>query len=231
MIVYLITRFSIFDYDFKGYQLTRKLGIEEYKTYLFSKERLDYKFDSFEKITLPSIVSQTDDNYIWEIYTSEYLPIEYKNRLLASTNKYKNIKIFYIKSFKEFNKSDKIKDKYCTVILDDDKIIDKYCTVRLDDDDGLNKDFVKILQKYKDKTKEIISFIKGKKCTISNNEIIYGKNVEIKNIALGLCAIDMNVYACGDHTKVNQKFKVTYDMTPDMYLLNCSEFCDTKRKL
>ena len=57
MIVYFITRFSIFDYDFKGYKLTKNLGIED-KSYLFSKERLDYKFDSFEKITLPSIVSQ-----------------------------------------------------------------------------------------------------------------------------------------------------------------------------
>tara|TARA_Y100001970_G_C14241501_1_gene865180 strand:+ start:1161 stop:1814 length:654 start_codon:yes stop_codon:yes gene_type:complete len=216
MLVYVITRFSIFDYDFKGYKLTRDLDIEEYKSYLFSKERLDYKFNSFEKITLPSIVSQTNDNYIWEIYTSEYLPIEYKNRLLASTNKYKNIKIFFINSFKEFNKSNKIEGKYCTV--------------RLDDDDGLNKNFVEILQKYKDKTKEIISFPEGKKCTISNNKIIYGENVEIKNIAIGLCAIDMDIYNCGEHTKVNNKFKVTYDMTPDMYLINCSEFCDTKRK-
>lgn len=216
MKVYFITRFSIFDHNFKGYIMTKKLSIEEYKSYLFSKERLDYKFNSFEKITLPSIVSQTDDNYIWEIYTSEYLPIEYKNRLLASTNKYKNIKIFFINSFKEFNKSNKINDKYCTV--------------RLDDDDGLDKNFVKTLQKYKDKTKEIISFPLGKKCTISNNKIIYGKNVNIKNTALGLCAIDMNIYDCGNHTKVHNKFKVTYDMTPDMYLLNCSEFCDTQRR-
>lgn len=216
MLVYFITRFSIFDYNFKGYQITKMSSIEKYKSYLFSKKRLDYKFNSFENITLPSIVSQTDNNYIWEIYTSEYLPIEYKNRLLASTNKYKNIKIFYIKSFKEFNKSDKIKDKYCTV--------------RLDDDDGLNKNFVKILQRYKGKTKEIISFTKGKKCTLLNNKIIYGENVEYKNNAQGLCAIDMNIYNCGNHVKVDKKFKVTYDMTPDMYLVNCGNFCDSKRK-
>jgi len=144
------------------------------------------------------------------------LPIEYQNRLLASTNKYKNIKIFFINSFKEFNKSKRIEDKYCTV--------------RLDDDDGLNKNFVKILQQYKDKTKEIISFPNGTECTISNNKIIYGGGVCVKNNAQGLSAIEMNIYKCGDHTKINNKFKVTYDMTPDMYLLNCSEFCDTKRE-
>ena len=216
MKVYFITRFSIFDHSTKSWVTTRNLSNEKYKSYLFSKERLDYKFNSFEKITLPSIVSQTNDNYIWEIYTSEYLPIEYQNRLLATTNKYKNIKIFFIKSFKEFNISNKINDKYCTV--------------RLDDDDGLNKNFVEMLQKYKDITREIISFPKGKKCTILNDKIIYGENVEKRNIALGLCAIDMDIYKCGSHATVNHRFKVTYDMTPDMYLLNCSEFCDTKRK-
>tara|TARA_B100001057_G_C22471308_1_gene802765 strand:+ start:18 stop:671 length:654 start_codon:yes stop_codon:yes gene_type:complete len=217
MLVYFITRFSIFDYDFKSYKITKNLSFEEYKSYLFSKERLDYKFNSFEKITLQNIVNQTNNNYIWEIYTSKYLPIEYKKRLLESTNKYKNIKIFFINSFKEFNKSNKINDKYCTV--------------RLDDDDGLTENFVKILQKYKHKTNEIISFPKGTKFTISNNKIILGDKIECKNIALGLCAIDMDIYKCGNHTKINNKFKVTYDMTPDIYLQNCSEFCDTERKL
>lgn len=39
----------------------------------------------------------------------------------------------------------------------------------------------------------------------------------------------MNIHDCGDHTKVDQKFNITYDMIPNMYLLNCSKFCDTKR--
>ena len=101
------------------------------------------------------------------------MPIEYQNRLLESTNKYKNIKIFFIKSFKGFNKSNKFKGKYCTA--------------RLDDDDGLNKNFVKILQKYKDKTNEIISFPKGQKFTISNNKIKYGENVEKKYSTRIMC--------------------------------------------
>lgn len=86
-----------------------------------------------------------------------------------------------------------------------------------------------MLQKYKDKTKEIISYPLGKQFTIFNNRIIYGKNVLNKKIALGLCVINMNIHDCGDHTKVDQIFNITYDMTPNMYLLNCSKFCDTKR--
>ena len=216
MKVYIITRFTILDYSHKEWKTVLRKSSEEYESYLFSKERLDYKFTSFEKITLPSVVNQTNKNYVWEIYTSEYLPVEYKDRLLALVSKHKNIKVFFVKSFKE--------------ILDRSSgTEDKYCTARLDDDDGLNKSFVEMLQKYKDKTKEIISFTEGKLCTVLNSEIIYGKDVSYKKIAAGLCAIDMNIHRCGNHSKIDEKYKVTYDATPNMYVVNCSEFCDGDR--
>lgn len=215
MLVYFITRFSIFDPASKAFKLTRENDTEYYKSYLFSKERLEYKFSSFEKITLPSIVQQTNNNYIWEIYTSNYLPTEYKERLLESTKSYENIKIYFVESFKEFNKSKKINDKYCTV--------------RLDDDDGLNENYVEIMQKYKDETNAVISFPNGKYITIQNNEIIYGSNILYKLNAQGLCSIGQNIYGRGSHTSLDKMHKVIYDMTPDMYLFNCSKFCDTKR--
>ena len=216
MLVYFITRFSIFDINYKGFILTRNAtSIEKYKSTLFSEKRLQYKFESFEKITLPGIVNQTNSNYIWEIYASTYLPIKYKKRLLEITKKYKQIKIFFIDSFENFNNSDKINDKYCTV--------------RLDDDDGLNINYVEIIQKYKNENNTIISFSYGKLCTINEGKIIYGKEIMKKNNAQGLCAIGMNIHDCGDHTKVGRKYKVIDDSTPFMYLLNCSVFCDTKR--
>ena len=219
MLVYIITRFSILDFNFKGYRLTRKNSkdAQDYKNKLFAKNRLDYKFNSFEKITLPSIINQTNQNYVWEIYTSKFLPEEYKERLIKLTKPYNKIKIYFIESFKDFNKSE--------------KTTGKYCTVRLDDDDGLNKNFVKILQQYKNHKNVIVSFPHGQKITIQNNEIIYGVKMEYKKNAFGLCAIDMNIYNCGEHTRVDKNFKVIYNNAPDMYFANCSEFCDTKRKL
>ena len=39
----------------------------------------------------------------------------------------------------------------------------------------------------------------------------------------------MNIYKCGNHTKVDDNYKVIYDFYKNSYYLCCSEFCDTKR--
>ena len=216
MLVYFITRFSIFDYNFKGYNITNKLNIEEYESYLFSEDRLNYKFMCFQKITLPSIIKQKNQNYIWEIYTSDKLPTKFKNKLIEITKKYDKIKLFFIESFKEFNNSEKIEDKYCTV--------------RLDDDDALNINFVSTLMKYKDRNNLVISFPMGRKCSIQQNSILYGEQTNLKKTAQGLCSIGKNIYKLGNHNKIDLENDIVYDETPNMYLINCSEFCDTKRK-
>jgi hypothetical protein len=65
----------------------------------------------------------------------------------------------------------------------------------------------------------------------SCDKIISGKKISRLNNAQGLCAIGMNIYSCGNHTKVAEKYKVIYDNAPDMYLVNCDEqYTDTKRK-
>jgi hypothetical protein len=215
MITHIITRFSILDYDFKGYKLTTKLDKDTYYKTLFSSERLDYKFKSFEMITLPSILNQTNQNYIWHIYTSEYLPNVYKEKLMNITNQHKSIRVYYIKSFKEFN----------NITFNDD-----YCTMRLDDDDGLSPQFIENLQQYKNKSNTIISHPNGKYVTIQDDKVVIGKTVSLPNCALGLCAIGMNIHECGNHTKVAEKFSVIYDNTPDMYMINANIHCDSSRK-
>ena len=124
------------------------------------------------------------------------------------------IHVYYIKSFKEFN----------TISFDS-----TYCTIRLDDDDGLSPNFIENLQKYKNKHGTIISYPNGKYVTIENNELVMGKEISKRNNAQGLCAIGMNIYACGNHANVAERFKVIYDNTPNMYLLNSSIHCDSAR--
>ena len=86
------------------------------------------------------------------------------------------------------------------------------------------------MQIYKENKNTIINFPKGIKYTIEDNKIIYNKIFNQKNIAVGLCAINMNIHDCGNHMKVDTKFSVIYDDTPDMYYINCGEFCDSGRK-
>lgn len=215
MKTYIITRFSIYDPEFKGFQMTKNLtSIEKYKADLFNPSRLNYKFACFERITLPSIINQTNQDYEWYIYASEYLPPIYKLRLQLLIQNYNKIKCVFIKSFKEFNKVDINKNQ-------------PYCTIRLDDDDGLNKNFIEVINNYKNNNKSIISFPNGIKYALSRTSIIYGDKITWKNIALGLCAIGMNIYNCGDHTKINDKYNVIYDYRENMYLLNTNIYCDS----
>jgi len=158
--------------------MNRTQSVLEYKETLFNENRLEYKFKSFELITLPSMINQTNQNFIWYIYASIYLPEKYKERLLNLTKNYENIKCLFIESFKEFNKFDYKNMNY------------KYCTVRLDDDDGLNNTFIEKLNKYENEEKHtFISFQNGIKCTIEGDKVVYGDKVYIPNAAQGLAAI------------------------------------------
>ena len=216
MITIIITRFSILDHSYPAFRCTKKkISEEQYKSELFNEKRLEFKFTVFEMVTLPSILNQTNQNYIWYIYSSEYLPEKYKKRLISITENYEKIKCIFIKSFNDFNQF---------VIP-----YTNYCSIRLDDDDGLCPIFIENVNKYKEKKNTIISYPCGKSFTINNNKIIYGKNIYLKNNAQGLCAINMNIHRCGNHIIIHKKFPVIYDETPNMYYVCCSEFCDTKR--
>ena len=216
---YIITRFSIYDYNCKSFKITREMNKEEYKNKLFDNDRLDYKFEIFEKMTIPSIINQTNQNYVWYIYSSTYLPEKYKERLLNSTDKYEKIKVFFVESFYDF---------YRPPILSE-----KFCTIRLDDDDALCQSFIDNLNKYDydENVNCIISHVNGKKFTYKYNKIIFGGRICYKKIGLGLCGIGINIYKCGKHTSTDHNYKVIYDDTPDMYYLCCSEYGDTKRNL
>jgi hypothetical protein len=209
---YIFTRFSILDEKCKGFRMNLK-------DYLFSRDRLNFKFMVFDKMTYPSIINQTYTNYEWIIYTSNYLPNFYKTKL----EKYKtnNIYILYVDSIKEMRNSteDILKDK------------SNYTSMRLDDDDGLCPEFLENINKYSDKKNRVISFPNGIRYTIDNNSnIIFGSKMNKLKLALGLTAIEFNIFSAGHHRKVDEKYEVIYDNTSGSYFVCCSEFCDTKRK-
>ena len=221
MKAYILTRFSICDFTCKAFRISKCKDEELYKKNLFNEDRLNYKFKCFELVTLPSVVNQTNQNYEWYIYSSTYLPEKYKIRLIDITKKYENIRCIFIDSFKSFAKESYLpwrNNNYNT----------PYCCIRLDDDDGLSNTFIDSLQKYKDNDKSFISHPYGQNITIQNNKVVYGKKYNKSNIAIGLTSIGMYVYK-GDHTKIHIHNHVIYDRQPDMYLINCSKYCDTKR--
>jgi hypothetical protein len=209
---YIITRFSILDNQ------TKKRFQNNSEDYLFSKDRLDFKFFAFDKITHTSVINQTYTNYRWLIYASNYLPQIYKEKL----NKYKNtnIDIIYVNHFRDMwiSKKEILKNK------------NNYTTIRLDDDDGLSPKFLENINKYSNQKNKIISFPNGIKYTIDHkNDIIFGSKISWPKIALGLTAIEFDIYLAGNHMKIDKKYEIIYDNTKDSYLVCCSKFCDTKR--
>jgi len=224
MINYIITRFSVLDYNTNAFKLTknnRDKGEQHYKDSLFNTERLDHKFNVFENVTYKSIIEQTSQNYVWLIYSSVFLPDNYKKKLEKIVEKNDKVKIFYIKNFKEF-------------IGDIEKHIDKnidYSTIRLDDDDWLNKNFLFDINTYKNEKDKIISFPIGNRFKLDkNNKILIGHKIDLKNNAQGLTAIGMNIYKCGNHINVHLRYDVIYNYKPKAFLLCCSEHTDTRRK-
>jgi len=219
---YIITRFSIFDYNYKGFILTKTCkNIDEYKQLLFNKDRLDFKFFIFENITLKSILNQANKKFIYLIYSSKLLPDEYKEKLNSLVNNIENIKLIYVENFDEMYKS-----------MDEIIIEPNYTTSRLDDDDRLDSSFINVIKSYNNCSNiEILSFPYGSDFVINENKEIINRNaVSIKNIAIGLTAFDRNIYYCGNHSRVHNFFKTYYDLNISMYGVCCSEYCDSKRK-
>lgn len=209
---YIITRFSILNPTPKGFSRIVTSEI------LFNKERLDFKFKVFDMMTYPSIKNQTCQNYTWLIFTSPELPEEYSKKIDSYSDS--NIQIIRVNSFNDMR-------DYLKKLLKDKK---NYSTIRLDDDDGLCSDFLLKLNKYENDTDKIVSFPYGRNFSLKDDKIVYGQYVSKKNIAIGLAAIGFSIYSAGDHTKINEKYEVIYDDTPNSYFLCCSEFCDTGRK-
>lgn len=214
MKIYYITRFSIYDPTFKGLKSTKS---PNYKNLLFSPKRMDIKFQYFQLATLPSIKQQTHKDWEWHIYTSPELPESYKQQLKSLKDT--RIKIFFVHTMKEFFEKTKTYP-----------YVSPYATVRIDDDDGLSIHHAQLLQQYQHLKKHIITFPYGMNCRIKHGELKLGSNVIHNHIALGLTAIEMNIYSTGDHSTIHQRYNIIYDKTPKMYLVSCYPSSDSKRK-
>lgn len=218
MKIFVITRFSyIANNDFKDISSKH---INEYKKILFNKNRLNEKFDAFEKITHPSIINQTYNNWMWFIITSKFLPDNYKKKLNDIINNNPRIKVIFSENggggFQNYKKH----------IVENEN----YATMRLDDDDGINNNLFKKLQTYDNSiyNNKYITFPLGQRYTIKNNKIVLGSKYNSPKIALGLTRINNYVYKT-QHSKIPIN-NLIIDNFPNSYLLYCGNATHSKRK-
>ncbi len=201
--------------------------LEEKKMKLFDKNRLESKFWSFENLMLESLINQKDKNFTLLVFSSVYLPDNYKERLqnIIKDTQIK-VKLYYINE----NIYDMIH-----IIKSHFDIDSINATMRIDDDDALNPNFISILnEKYinKENINKAISFPNGLQIMYNSNHL-YVKPHSEKNIAIGLTYISdkITIFELGDHPKIHNKVSVIYDYLNYMYLLYSSPYCDTKRIL
>ncbi len=219
MKIFIITRFSYIDTTTNFKNLSKK-GIEIYKKKLFHENRLNKKFQAFQKMTHPSIVNQTYKDWNWFIITSKFLPKKYKNKLNSIINNNPKIKIIFTENcgggwtnYKDF------------IIKNEN-----YATMRLDDDDGINHNLFQELQKYDNSkfSNKYITFPLGQRYTIKNNSIVLGSKYNSPKIALGLTRINNYVYRT-QHSKIANS-NLIIDNFPDSYKLFCDSSTYTNRK-
>ena len=219
MMTFFITRFSILDHSYHGYQMTRNNDNTTYENLLFNEDRLDFKFKVFKNITLKSVLNQNNSNWEWHIYYSNKLNKKRVDELFLLTENHKKIKLFEVENFKQFFK--KVKSFNYS---------EKYATVRLDDDDALSPNYTSSLNYYSKQKGKIISFPYGNEYSFINNRIEVGLTCRKPNIALGLAAIEKDIYGCGDHDYIGMNNDVIYDLNSRMYMICCSPLTDTKRE-
>jgi hypothetical protein len=135
---YLITRFSV---SF-GTMKTQNV---------FNPNRLNARFDLFQRICFPSIVNQINTNFTWLILIDKQLPDNYKDLLysILSTNNKINIKVIEWDVKNSLGNLDWLNSNTDNII-----------TTRLDDDDAMHPNTIDVIQQYYNSPRQnIIDFI------------------------------------------------------------------------
>ncbi len=217
---FIVTRFSIFDPRVKSTRLSR-LPVDEYKNILFSDDRLSAKFETFEKITVLSILAQTNPNFTFLIYAGVALPDRRKQLLENIVEQCTQAKLKYVESFRQMR---------CDYTQKISTYAGPYFCARLDDDDGLSPYFVELLQLYKNTNADVITFSQGQLIGIENGKFKHGKQISKPFTSAGLTSINKPIYSLGHHRRVKNKFNCIIDDTPEMFFQFCGKYCDTNRE-
>ena len=122
--------------------------LEYRKSVLYAPDRLEERFYFFEKICLPSLKWQSDQDFRFAIFTSPDLPEPYQQRLKQVTEAVPQIEIVY-------DTAAHINDAIHPWMARQDSVqANRTLQFRLDDDDALSTDFVATLHEHMDRVPE-----------------------------------------------------------------------------
>lgn len=145
---FLITRFNL-----KNKKILKNNAVVN----PLSKEWLDQRFHIFETYCLPSIINQTNQNFIWVVCFDSDTPEDFKPRVEDISRSYSNFKPIYVDGFSS------LKPAFLNYIGNNISENDEFIiTTRADNDDILHKDFIKTIQElYLPQNKTVIDLSIG----------------------------------------------------------------------
>ncbi|MEP4035476.1 glycosyltransferase [Pseudophaeobacter sp.] len=129
-----LVRFSVLT---PTYYSERFSSLKQTARHLFDADRMELRFSIFEKLCLPSLAQQTDDNFDLVVLTAKAMPEIYLNRLGDLLAPYDNM---HLRPVGTRNHYRLLKQGYDSVPSND---ASHRILFRLDDDDAVDLDFVR----------------------------------------------------------------------------------------
>lgn len=151
-----------------------KVSSDEHKSALFDKKRMALRFRLFEKLTLPSLLNQTDNDFKCVILGSDQMPENYQLKLLDMIEGYENISFLPMPPMQHHVAIAKALEQA------KDSTADLFTSFRLDDDDMVQKTYIESLKHKIELSDRLIE--PGKPLVTSFNSGMFMEKTEYGNI-------------------------------------------------
>lgn len=193
----------------------------DYRSRLFSDERLETRFRLFETVTLPSLNAQTSKDLIVLIMTSSLLPPRWLQRLRDLVRGHSYIRLVLLEPVATLPA---LARTAVQPYLPSDGV---FGTFRLDDDDALWRHFVTKCRSYliPDNAGSVVSFFRGMYLGVdaSGQHFIFGRKLYPK-IGIGLtyvstAATPRTIFDLGNHSRIDpDAYRLVLDNTRDAWI-------------
>lgn len=167
----LVTRFNLRNPEWDVTKNNEKLLTNDWM-----EERMWF----FENFCFPTILAQTNQNFVWLLYFDITTSDKFKTRISELIQNQLNFKVFYIDGMPQFY--DEFK-KYISAIPNKNPYL---ITSRIDNDDSVHKDFINEIQlQFKQQDYLVLDIIKGYSLQIRPT-VMLGKKEHIFNPFMSL---------------------------------------------
>ncbi len=227
-----ITRFSI--PSLEAFEVSRA-SIAECEAVLYAPDRLEKRFELFERFCLPSIANQTDKGFMALILIGEGLPQPYKDRLIALIDDVPEACIAEVAPDKHFKMINKVVHEIPALGQT------HRTTFRLDDDDMVDVNYVARMRKTLDALSVVtpkgpfaLAYHLGYYLDLAGNEPEFFELTENLPLGLGLSvtapmAWRSNIYAW-NHRFVPKKCNTYIDTRVPSFIRTMHSFNDAPRQ-